>query len=237
MITTLKIELRVTPRLRLNKTFCEVYTLKDKLLARGVEALSDQELLSVLLDDISDNEAVAGRILEHYSSSLARISTEDISRLRMVEGVGLKRAQRMVVACEWGRRCAIATASEQLTIHSSNDVVALFRPLLESLKHEECWVLYLNTANRVIEQQRVSQGGVTSTVVDPRLIIKRALELLATHLVIVHNHPSGSVDPSEADIQLTQKIKSAAALFDINILDHIIISYDSEYSFLGDKKL
>ncbi|MFI3289044.1 MAG: DNA repair protein RadC [Rikenellaceae bacterium] len=214
-----------------------MYTLKDKLLARGVEALSDQELLSVLLDDISDNEAVAGRILEHYSSSLARISTEDISRLRMVEGVGLKRAQRMVVACEWGRRCAIATASEQLTIHSSNDVVALFRPLLESLKHEECWVLYLNTANRVIEQQRVSQGGVTSTVVDPRLIIKRALELLATHLVIVHNHPSGSVDPSEADIQLTQKIKSAAALFDINILDHIIISYDSEYSFLGDKKL
>ncbi len=203
--------------------------IKDKLSVRGVESLTDGELLSFLLGDID----VAERILEHYNSSLSQLAMEDISRLRMAEGIGLKSAQRIVVACEWGRRCAIATANEQIIIRNSQDVVDIFRPKLESLKHEECWVLYLNNANRVVEQQRVSQGGIVATVVDHRLIIKRALELLATQIIVVHNHPSGAVDPSEADINLTQKIKSAAALFDIKIIDHLIISSGDDFSFLS----
>lgn len=210
-----------------------MYNIKDKLSARGVDALSDRELLSLLLPDMEDSFEAAGRILAHYDGSLSRLASEDVSRLRMVEGIGLKCAQRLVVACEWGRRCAVASASEQLTIRNSCDVISLFRPILESLPHEECWVLYLNAANRIIEQQRVSQGGITATVVDHRLIIKRSLELLATQLVIVHNHPSGAVNPSEADINLTKKIKSAAALFDINIIDHLIISSNDDFSFLS----
>ena len=105
------------------------------------------------------------------------------------------------------------------------------RPKFEGLKHEECWVLYLTSSNRLLERQRVSQGGVQATVVDHRLIIKRALELLSTQIILVHNHPSGAAEPSAADKQLTQKIKAAATLFDIRVLDHIIISREGHYSF------
>ncbi len=205
----------------------------EKLLVRGVDTLSDRELLSLLLDVNSDDDNITNRLLEHYGGLLSRIADEDLSRLRMVEGIGLKRAQRLVVACEWGRRCSVAKAGEQIVITSSRDVVSLFRPRLESLNHEECWVLYLNAANKVVEQQRVSQGGITATIVDHRLIIKRALELLATQLVVVHNHPSGTSEPSCEDIELTKKIKSAAALFDINILDHLIVASAEDFSFLG----
>ncbi|MFI3248485.1 MAG: DNA repair protein RadC [Rikenellaceae bacterium] len=210
-----------------------MYSVKEKLSIRGVDALSDRELLSLLLDEMAGGEGLVDRIFDHYGSSLAAIATDDISRLRMVEGIGLKRAQRIVAACEWGRRCSKEMASDQITIHNSQDVVSLFRPKLESLKHEECWILYLNTANRVIEQMRVSQGGITATVVDNRIVIKRAIELLATQLVIIHNHPSGAVKPSSADIELTKKIKSAAALFDINVIDHLIISASDDFSFLS----
>ncbi|MFI3304248.1 MAG: DNA repair protein RadC [Rikenellaceae bacterium] len=201
----------------------------DKLISRGAEALSNVELLSIILDD--DDLQLSQHLLDRYAGSLSHIGTEEISRLRMYEGLGLKRASRILAAAEWGRRTVIASAANQVTISSSQDVVNIFRPLLETLKHEECWVLYLNTANGVIEQQRVSQGGITTTVVDHRLIVKRALELLATRIVIIHNHPSGLSDPSLEDRELTQKIKSAAALFDITLLDHIIIASSGEYSF------
>ena len=146
-----------------------------KLLSRGVETLTDQELLELLLDD-GDSERLAGALL-------------------------------------------------------SNDVGRIFRPLLTEMKHEECWCLYLNTGNRIVERQRVSQGGVQATVVDHRLVIKRALELLATQIILVHNHPSGAALPSEQDKILTKKIAEAAALFDIRLLDHLIIARGGEYSF------
>lgn len=130
----------------------------------------------------------------------------------------------------WAAGCLLPGSWDD-PIGSSNDVVRIFRPLLTEMKHEECWCLYLNTGNRIVERQRVSQGGVQATVVDHRLVIKRALELLATQIILVHNHPSGAALPSEQDKILTKKIAEAAALFDIRLLDHLIIARGGEYSF------
>lgn len=131
----------------------------------------------------------------------------------------------------WAGGCLLPGELGPDPIGSSNDVVRIFRPLLTEMKHEECWCLYLNTGNRIVERQRVSQGGVQATVVDHRLVIKRALELLATQIILVHNHPSGAALPSEQDKILTKKIAEAAALFDIRLLDHLIIARGGEYSF------
>lgn len=205
-------------------------TLQEKISVRGVESLSDSEILTLLLGGTPQAESQASELLKQYNSSLASIAKEDISRLRMVEGIGLKCATQLKVAAEWGRRTA-ASISDYQVITSSNDVVDIFRSYFDSMKYEECWVLFLSASNRVVERFRVSQGGIMATVVDHRIIIKRALELLSTQMIMVHNHPSGAVEPSPEDIELTKKVKSAAALFDISLIDHIIISTSAFYSF------
>ena len=182
--------------------------LHDKLFSRGAASLSDEELLALLIestDDKRDALSIASSMLAQYGS-LATLPRQELSRLRMVEGIGLRRAERLHLAAEYGRRVAMTTMSEVESVSTDNDVVRLMRP-------------------------RVSQGGVQATVVDHRLIIKRALELLSTQIILVHNHPSGAAEPSAADKQLTQKIKAAATLFDIRVLDHIIISREGHYSF------
>ncbi len=204
--------------------------IADKMALRGVASLSDSELLALLVGD----RQMAEMLLASVGGSLARLVAEDTARLRMIGGLGLKRARQLTVAAELGRRVALAHTAEADVIRESNDVVQLFRPQLENLAHEECWVLYLTASNRIIERQRVSQGGVQATVVDHRLIIKRALELLATQLILVHNHPSGSAEASPQDKALTERVVRAAALFDIRVLDHLIISREGDFSFLRE---
>ena len=194
--------------------------IRNKMSSRGVEALDDRELLALLVED----EQLADVLLSTYGGSLSRLSSEMEARLRMVGGLGLKRARLLLVAAEFGRRVAASGAGESDFIATSDDVVRLFRPQLDRLTHEECWAIYLTSSNRIIERQRVSQGGVTGTVVDHRLIIKRALELLATQLILIHNHPSGTPEASAQDRALTDRIAKAAALFDIRLLDHVIIA-------------
>lgn len=196
-------------------------------MSRGADALTDMELVAVILDD----EVFAERLLTAYGGSLSMLGRDDIARLRMVEGLGLKRAQQLNCAAELGRRVAAQRADATMSITTTDDVVKLFRPQMESLQHEECWALYLTNTNRIIERSRISQGGVQGTVVDHRLIVKRALELLSTQIILVHNHPSGDAVPSSQDRILTDKIAQATALFDIRLLDHIIISRSGEYSF------
>ena len=188
-------------------------TITDKMTARGVESLSDAELLAVLTDD----EQTAGALLAACGGALARIASEDAARLRMVGGLGLRRARLLLAAAEFGRRVAASRAAEADVIATSDDVVALFRPQLETLAYEECWAVYLTSSNRIIERQRISQGGVQGTVVDHRL---------------VHNHPSGAAAPSPQDKVLTERVAQAAALFDIRLLDHIIIAREGDFSFL-----
>jgi DNA repair protein RadC len=208
-------------------------SLHDKLMARGAVALSDAELLALLLESSAaggDSLATAAALLGQYGS-LAGVASCGLSRLRMAEGIGLKRAERLHLAAEFGRRVTAAINQNAESITSDEDVVRLMRPVVDGMKHEECWVIYLTNSNRILDKQRVSQGGVQATVVDHRLIVKRALELLAVNIILVHNHPSGSVEPSQPDKILTRKVKEAAALFEISLLDHIIISSEGSYSF------
>lgn len=204
--------------------------LYDKALSRGIASLSDEELLTLLVEE----PGVAASVLRSCGGSLASVAAEEPARLRMVGGLGRNRALRLLAAAEFGRRVAESRAGEADVIATSDDVVHLFRPKLQRLDHEECWVLYLTSSNRIVERQRVSQGGVQGTVVDLRLIIKRALELLATQLIMVHNHPSGAAEPSPQDKVLTERIARAAALFDIRLLDHLIISREGDFSFLRE---
>ena len=213
--------------------------LHDKLHSRGASSLSDNELLALLVESPNDSRSplqIADGLLAECGS-LQGVVRADLSRLRMVEGIGLRRAERLIVAAEIGRRVAVVDESEVIKISTDADVVRLMRPQMELMQYEECWVLYLTSSNRLIERQRVSQGGVQATVVDHRLIVKRALELLATQIILVHNHPSGTAEPSGADKVLTQKVVDAAALFDIKLLDHVIISRGGNFSFRREQIL
>ena len=200
-------------------------SLHEKLTLYGAQSLSDAELIGIIFDDI----ALAERLTAAHP--LSELQQCDLSRLRMQEGIGLARAAKIAAATEIGRRAAKSNTQKVTHILSSTDAEAVFRPLFEGLNHEECWVIFLTSSARIVDRMKISQGGVQATVVDNRLIFKRALELLATQIIIAHNHPSGSNEPSQADITLTNRIKAAAALFDINLIDHLIITATGAYSF------
>ena len=207
--------------------------LTDKIFSRGAEVLTDEELVALLVaDGLGDDQAVElGRAVVEECGGLLGVAEQDIARLRMMSGLGKMRAMRLKAGSEMGRRVAQAKASVHSVIKSDSDVVRLMEPQLGALQHEECWALYLASSGRVLARMRVSQGGGQATVVDCKLIRKRALELLAVQIVLVHNHPSGCVEPSKQDIALTERVISAATLFDIQFLDHIIISRGAHFSF------
>lgn len=210
--------------------------IADKLSLRGAAALSDEELVAVVIAETSSDDAAvatARAVVAECGGRLAGVAACDLARLRMVAGLGKAKALRLKASVEIGCRVAQSSAAAHDVIASDKDVVRIMEPIIGALQHEECWVLYLASSGRVLERMRISQGGVQSTVVDCRLIIKRALELLAVQIVIAHNHPSGTPEPSAQDITLTERVTEAAALFDIRLLDHVIISHGSHYSFRG----
>lgn len=201
-------------------------TLRDKVGIHGAEALTDAELVALLTDDV---ELSTQLLSEH---TLSEVVEMDLPRLRMCKGFGLKNAVRFMAAAELGRRIAAVEGNKVDVITSGADALRVLKPLFEGVSHEECWALMLTSSNRVIERVRVSQGGIQATVVDCRLVLRRALELFATRIIIAHNHPSGSAEPSSADKDMTHRLRDAAALFDIRLLDHIIISSSGEsFSF------
>ncbi len=208
----------------------------DKLVSRGAVALEDEELVTLLVaENQGDDQArgVARSIIAECGGRVSGIADIDISRLRMMSGIGKLRAARLKAAIELGGRVAQQQVAQRDVIASDADVVRVMRPIIGALQHEECWVLYLASSGRILERMRVSQGGVQATVVDCRLIIKRALELLAVQIVIVHNHPSGSAEPSGQDVALTERVAEAARLFEIRLLDHVIVAQAEHYSFRG----
>ena len=207
--------------------------LYDKLASRGAAALSDRELLAVLTDD----RTTADALFKASGGSLVRLASEELTRLRMIGGLGLQRARLLTAAAEFGRRVAALQVEESDTLTTTADVIHYFRPRLEMLDREECWAVYLSASNRILESWRVSQGGVVATIVDHRLIVKRALELLATRMILAHNHPSGTAEPSADDKVLTERVGAAAALFDIRLVDHVIISREGYFSFYLSKML
>lgn len=215
-------------------------TLREKIAARGIESLSDADLLAVVMGEESASvvsSTAAEQLLEAFGGSLTAISNEDIARLRMSAGLGLRRAERIAAAAELGRRVNAQQSEQVQTIESSDDIRRMFAPRMEGLQHEECWAIFLTASNRIIDSRRISQGGVSGTVVDHRLVVKRALELLAPQIIVVHNHPSGSAQPSGNDDMVTERLREAAALFDIRLLDHIIIARGSHFSYAAAGRL
>lgn len=205
---------------------------------RGAASLTTAELLSLIIGPDSAEESAivaAERLLDYYDGSLSTLLRTELTELRTSAGLGIKRASLLASALELGRRAA-AEQVAPVIIQDKNDVVALF-PRLMDLTHEEMWVVYLTSSNRVLEKRRVAQGGVSALVADHKLITKRALELLAQGVIIVHNHPSGSAHPSPEDEAVTARISEAMKLFDIKLLDHIIISREGDYSFRQNGKL
>jgi DNA repair protein RadC len=207
---------------------------REKFIQNGTASLSDAELLAILISSgTKDKSAVdLGReLLGMANNNLNNLGKLTIADLRKVHGIGPARAVTIAAALELGRRRKLSEVQYVPQIRSSKDVSDIFQPLLSDLLHEEFWILFLNRSNKVINRMKLSQGGISGTVTDVRLVMKKAIECLASGIIVCHNHPSGNLNPSESDNKITQKIKEAGNLMDIQLLDHLIISDKDYYSF------
>lgn len=199
--------------------------LYEKIALHGATSLTDSELLGIIID----SQSIAENILEQCT--LKTLPIEEVSRLRMSAGMGLAKAAKIAASVELARRIAKSKTDVVDHIQSLEAAEKLLRPIFDGLDHEECWAIYLTNSGRVLDKMRISQGGVRATTVDNKIIIKRAIELLATQIIIAHNHPSDCPEPSHADISMTYSIRNAAEMFDIILLDHIILTQTDSYSF------
>jgi len=210
---------------------------REKMLSRGIQSLTDVELIALLIGSgIRKVSAVdlARQILHLAGNNLDKLGKYTVPDLKKLKGIGQARAITIVAALELGRRRKQSDSPEYAKITSSNEVFNLMHPLLSDLAHEEFWVLILNRSNKVIDKQKISQGGITGTVTDIRLILKMAIDNLATSMILCHNHPSGNLQPSDADISITRRLKESSSLMDISLLDHIIIAGKSYFSFADE---
>ncbi len=213
---------------------------REKMQKKGISSLSDAELIAILLRSGNSDETavtVAQRLLTLAQNNLNELGKFSLHQITQIKGIGEAKAITVLAALELGRRRKAVEAINRERVTSSHDVVEIFQPMLADLPHEEFWALLLNKANKVIDKVRVSQGGVAGTVVDVRIIVKTAVEKLASSIIIAHNHPSGNPKPSDKDISITKKLKDAANLFDISILDHLIITDNECYSFADNGNL
>ena len=207
---------------------------REKSLEKGMSSLSDAELLAILINSGTKNKSAVdlGReLLLKVNNNLNTLGKLSIPELKSLHGIGTARAVTIAAALELGRRRKLAEVPEVPQIKCSKDVADIFQPLLGDLPHEEFWILFLNRSNKVMNRMKLSQGGVSGTVTDVRMVMKRAVECLASGIIVCHNHPSGNLNPSESDSKITQKIKDAGNLLDIQLLDHLIITDKDYYSF------
>lgn len=210
---------------------------REKLLQKGRISLSDAELLAILIGSGSRNESAVDlckKILAKTGNSLNELGKLSLRQLIEFKGIGEAKALTIIAALELGRRRRSEEALEKKKITSSTSVFELMLPVIGDLPHEEFWIIYLNNYNKVIDRFQLSKGGITGTLVDVRLALKKALELGATSIILVHNHPSGNLNPSTSDKQLTQKLKIAGESLDIKVLDHVIVTEKSYFSFADE---
>jgi DNA repair protein RadC len=207
---------------------------REKLIQKGTSVLSDAELLGILISSGTKSKSAVdlGReLLMMANNNLNTLGKLTIGDLTKINGIGQARAVTIAAALELGRRRKLAEVPELAQIKSSKDVFDLLSPQLSDLTHEEFWILFLNRSNKVINSLKLSQGGISGTVTDVRIVMKKAVELLASGIIVCHNHPSGNLYPSESDNRITQKIKEAGSIMDVQLLDHLIISEKDYYSF------
>lgn len=213
---------------------------REKLLSKSPNSLSDSELLAILITSgRKDKSAVdlGKEILTYGKNSLDTLSKCSPGELMKIKGIGVAKAVRIVAALELARRRQAGIPLESRSITKSSDIAEYLQAILKDHPYEVFGVVYLNRAHKINHFEIISKGGINSTVVDPRIILKKALEHNATSIILCHNHPSGSLKPSSADHLLTQKIIDASRLFDIKVLDHIIVSDEGHYSFANNNQL
>lgn len=210
---------------------------REKLLNKGIQSLSDAELIAILLGSGS-RELTAVELAKHILGSvqhnLGQLGKKNVHELMQFKGIGEAKAISLIAAMEIGRRRKIDDLTDKKKITASRDVFEFFQPLLCDLPHEEFWVLFLNRSNKIIDKLKISQGGISGTIIDVRIILKAALERLASSVILCHNHPSGNLQPSQADRSITDKLKEASKLLDIALLDHIIVTDTNHFSFLDE---
>lgn len=211
---------------------------REKALAHGMQALTTTELIALLLGSGTHGESVielSQRVLKESGNKLSELSKRSIRNLsKSFKGIGDAKAITLLAAIELGKRYAQESQEELPVLTSPDKVFELTRHTVGTLTHEEFWAIYLNNSKRMISKARISQGGVTSTVADPKIILRHAVENLATSIILLHNHPSGNPHPSREDDKLTERIGKAAALLDITVTDHIIICRNGFFSYAAE---
>ena len=213
---------------------------REKLLHKGKAALSDAELVAILINSGNKNECavmLSKRILGSINNKLIELGKLSVEDLKRFSGIGQAKAISIVAALELGRRRRSEESDNTVKILNSRSVFEMMQPLIGDLAHEEFWVILMNNSNKVIAKHQLSKGGLTGTIVDIRMIFKKAIEQLATGVILCHNHPSGKLSPSRSDKQITQKIANAGKTLDIKVLDHLIITENDYFSFADKHEL
>lgn len=222
------------------KSWAEEDRPREKLLLKGKNALSDAELIAILIGSGNKNETaveLAKRILASVNNDLNQLAKLNLTDLMQFNGIGEAKAISIAAALELGRRRKESTEEKKIKITSSKTAYEAISDVLSDLPHEEFWVLYLNRKNEVIKRENISKGGITGTVADGKIIFKNAVNALASAVVLCHNHPSGNLKPSQADIQLTKKMKEIGVLMDTPVIDHIIVGNNNYFSFADENLL
>ena len=210
---------------------------REKLLSKGTPVLSDAELVAILLGTGTTTTSaveLAKRVLQTVDNNLHELARLSVKDLTKVKGIGEAKAISIIAALELGRRRKDYESEEKPRVSGSRDCFLILKPHLQDIAHEEFWILLLNRANRVIKKYQISQGGVAGTVADPKIIFKHAISELASGIILAHNHPSGNLTASQADIDLTKKIKDAGKLLEIQVLDHLIVAGQKYFSFADE---
>jgi DNA repair protein RadC len=219
------------------KSWAEEDRPREKLLLKGTSALTDAELIAILIGTGTTSLSavdLAKNLLQHSNNSLDDLARFTVKDLMKIKGIGEAKAITIISALELGRRRKEINTTERPKINGSKDAYELVKGDLMDLPHEEFWVIMLNRANRLLKKHQISLGGVHGTVADPKIIFKTALESLASGIIVAHNHPSGNLTPSQQDIDLTKKLKEAGKLLEIQLLDHLIIAGKNYYSFADE---
>ena len=213
---------------------------REKLLAKGASELTNSELLAILIGSGNQEEtavALSQRMLASANNKVNTLGKWSVRELMVFKGIGEAKAIGITAAMELGKRRTTEKGSSKIKISSSEAVYAVLQPIIGELTHEEFWIVYLDNSNNVLQKKQLSKGGITGTLVDSRIVFKNALLLGAVAIILAHNHPSGSLKPSQADIQLTQKLTKAGNQLDVKVLDHVIITEDAYFSFADEALL
>lgn len=213
---------------------------REKGARNGIHSLSNTELLAILIGHGSQQQSaleLARLVLKTCNNDLYYLGKMTASELTAIHGIGWAKAARILASTELAKRRMASPAPVKKAIRCSRDAYLIIRPDLNELSHEEFWIILLSRSNRMIDKIKISQGGISGTITDIRMIMQEALTRLASAMILAHNHPSGNLNPSQADQQITTRIKDAAALMDITILDHLIVGEDQYFSFADENQL